>query len=128
MHEGDCALIPPGATHKLFNAGQEPLRIVCACAPAMGQIIAGRFVQGGGGGLLSAVAYVVVRGTFPENLWPRVFALLAGAWSISVLVGPLVGGFVGGHFGMPTVFLATCLLMAAGACWNWWVYPTRRDG
>ncbi len=31
---GDCALIPPGATHKLFNTGAEPLRVVCACAPA----------------------------------------------------------------------------------------------
>ncbi len=31
---GDCALIPPGATHKLFNTGPEPLRIVCACSPA----------------------------------------------------------------------------------------------
>ena len=66
--------------------------LLCAFALAMGQVIAGRFVQGGGGGLLSAVAYVVVRGTFPESLWPRVFALLAGVWSISVLVGPLVGG------------------------------------
>jgi mannose-6-phosphate isomerase-like protein (cupin superfamily) len=32
--EGDCALIPPGAVHKLFNTGEQPLRIVCACAPA----------------------------------------------------------------------------------------------
>jgi mannose-6-phosphate isomerase-like protein (cupin superfamily) len=31
---GDCALIPPGATHKLHNTGDGPLRIVCACAPA----------------------------------------------------------------------------------------------
>jgi mannose-6-phosphate isomerase-like protein (cupin superfamily) len=31
---GDCVLIPPGATHKLLNVGEEPLRIVCACAPA----------------------------------------------------------------------------------------------
>jgi mannose-6-phosphate isomerase-like protein (cupin superfamily) len=30
---GDCALIPPGAAHKVFNVGGEPLRIVCACAP-----------------------------------------------------------------------------------------------
>ena len=30
---GDCAVIPPGARHKLFNTGPEPLRIVCACAP-----------------------------------------------------------------------------------------------
>ncbi|MCW3031972.1 MAG: Cupin 2 conserved barrel domain protein [Solirubrobacterales bacterium] len=33
LEEGDCALIPPGATHKLHNSGSEPLRIVCACAP-----------------------------------------------------------------------------------------------
>ena len=32
--EGDCALIPPGATHKLHNVGDVPLRILCACAPA----------------------------------------------------------------------------------------------
>jgi mannose-6-phosphate isomerase-like protein (cupin superfamily) len=31
---GDCAVIPPGARHKLFNTGSEDLRIVCACAPA----------------------------------------------------------------------------------------------
>jgi mannose-6-phosphate isomerase-like protein (cupin superfamily) len=31
---GDCAVIPPGARHKLRNTGDEPLRIVCACAPA----------------------------------------------------------------------------------------------
>ena len=31
---GDCALIPPGARHKLFNTGAEPLKLLCACAPA----------------------------------------------------------------------------------------------
>ena len=31
--EGDCALIPPGARHKLFNIGAQPLRVVCACSP-----------------------------------------------------------------------------------------------
>jgi mannose-6-phosphate isomerase-like protein (cupin superfamily) len=30
---GDCALIPPGAVHQVFSTGDEPLRIVCACAP-----------------------------------------------------------------------------------------------
>jgi mannose-6-phosphate isomerase-like protein (cupin superfamily) len=32
--EGDCALIPPGARHKLFNVGVGPLRVICACSPA----------------------------------------------------------------------------------------------
>src|SRR5271154_1501620 len=30
---GDCALIPPGARHKLHNVGAVPLRVVCACSP-----------------------------------------------------------------------------------------------
>jgi mannose-6-phosphate isomerase-like protein (cupin superfamily) len=34
LDEGDCALIPPGARHKLFNVGAVPLRVICACAPA----------------------------------------------------------------------------------------------
>jgi mannose-6-phosphate isomerase-like protein (cupin superfamily) len=33
IEAGDCALIPPGARHKLFNEGEEPLRVVCACSP-----------------------------------------------------------------------------------------------
>ncbi|MCW3031438.1 MAG: cupin protein [Solirubrobacterales bacterium] len=32
--EGDCALIAPGVRHKLFNVGDVPLRVICACAPA----------------------------------------------------------------------------------------------
>jgi mannose-6-phosphate isomerase-like protein (cupin superfamily) len=34
ISEGDCALIPPGSRHKVFNVGAEPLRLVCACSPA----------------------------------------------------------------------------------------------
>jgi mannose-6-phosphate isomerase-like protein (cupin superfamily) len=31
---GDCAVIPPGARHKLWNTGDHVLRVVCACSPA----------------------------------------------------------------------------------------------
>ncbi len=31
---GDTVLIPPGTTHCLRNEGDEPLRLLCACAPA----------------------------------------------------------------------------------------------
>src|ERR1700719_861703 len=66
--------------------------ILCALAPSIGLVIAGRFVQGLGGGLLSALAYVLVRNVFPEALWPRVLGMLSGVWSITVLIGPLIGG------------------------------------
>ncbi len=66
--------------------------LLCGFAPSMAQIVAGRFVQGFGGGLLTAVAYVLVRTTFPEAAWPRAISLMAAMWSVSILVGPTAGG------------------------------------
>lgn len=31
---GDCAVIPPGVVHKLWNTGEVELAVVCSCAPA----------------------------------------------------------------------------------------------
>lgn len=33
VRAGDCVLIAPGAVHKLTNTGDEPLRLLCCCAP-----------------------------------------------------------------------------------------------
>src|SRR5262249_992297 len=70
---------------------------LCAAAASIGFVIAGRFVQGLGGGLIAALAYVLVRNAFPEALWPKVFGLLAGVWSVTVLIGPLIGGVFAGY-------------------------------
>jgi len=92
--------------------------LLCAYAPSMGHFIAGRFVQGFGGGLLAAVAYILVRSTFPEPIWPRVFALISGAWSVSILVGPLAGGVFARHGDWRSVFIGVtvlAVLLAAAA-------------
>jgi mannose-6-phosphate isomerase-like protein (cupin superfamily) len=34
VRTGDCVVIPPGTTHKLWNPGGEPLVLLCCCAPA----------------------------------------------------------------------------------------------
>jgi mannose-6-phosphate isomerase-like protein (cupin superfamily) len=34
LQAGDCAVIPPGTEHKVWNTGSTPLRILCCCAPA----------------------------------------------------------------------------------------------
>jgi mannose-6-phosphate isomerase-like protein (cupin superfamily) len=33
VRAGDCVVIPPGARHKLWNTGDDVLRVVCACSP-----------------------------------------------------------------------------------------------
>jgi MFS family permease len=95
--------------------------LICAAAPTMGVVVAGRFVQGFGGGVLSAMAYVLVGRSFPEPVWPRVAALLSGAWSMAVLVGPMVGGAFAtwgnwrGSFYAVTVLAALLAVVAARA-------------
>jgi mannose-6-phosphate isomerase-like protein (cupin superfamily) len=34
VRAGDAISIPPGKKHKLWNTGDEPLRLLCCCAPA----------------------------------------------------------------------------------------------
>jgi mannose-6-phosphate isomerase-like protein (cupin superfamily) len=34
VRPGDAIAIPPGARHKLWNTGDEPLTLLCCCAPA----------------------------------------------------------------------------------------------
>jgi MFS family permease len=87
--------------------------LVCALAPSMEQVVAGRFVQGFGGGLLTALAYVLVRNTFPETLWARAFALISGAWSMSILVGPMVGGLFARYGDWRGAFYAVTVLGCA---------------
>jgi MFS family permease len=72
----------------LFCAGS----LFAALSPTMVHLIGARVVQGVGGGLITALAYVMVRVVYPESLWTRVFAILSGVWGVAVFVGPLVGG------------------------------------
>ena len=34
VRAGDCVVIPPGTPHKLFNDADDPLVLLCCCAPA----------------------------------------------------------------------------------------------
>ncbi|SJZ41736.1 Major Facilitator Superfamily protein [Enhydrobacter aerosaccus] len=84
--------------------------VFCSLAKTMGWLVVGRLVQGFGGGLEAAVAYVIVRGTFPEAMWSRVIALMSGSWSMSVLIGPLVGGLFARFGNWRGAFIATAIV------------------
>ncbi|MES2027093.1 MAG: MFS transporter [Pseudomonadota bacterium] len=65
---------------------------VCAMASSMPMMLAGRSIQGLGGGFLAALSYGLIRVVFEAPLWPRAIALVSGMWGISTLCGPAVGG------------------------------------
>lgn len=66
--------------------------LTCALAPSMPIMLAGRVVQGFGGGLLLALPYAMIRLLYDEALWSRAIGLLSGMWGVATLVGPAIGG------------------------------------
>lgn len=66
--------------------------LICSLATSMPVLLAGRGIQGLGGGFILALSYSMIRLVFPERLWPRAIALVSGMWGVATLVGPAVGG------------------------------------
>ncbi len=89
-----------------------------ALAPTIGFFIAGRLLQGIGGGWVVGLSYVAVTRLFPQGLWSRVLSALAGVWGVASLVSPLVGGlFAQGGFwrGAFWLFAAQGILFVVAA-------------
>lgn len=83
------------------------------------QLVVLRFLMGLSlGGLLPCIASVI-RHNVPERVAGNMLGYSTSAQYTGQVAGPVLGGFVGGHIGMRAVFLGTCVLMAAGAGWNW---------
>ncbi|TKT80292.1 MFS transporter [Aquamicrobium sp. LC103] len=72
----------------LFAAGT----LVCSLAINMPVMLAGRAIQGLGGGFLYALAYGLTRLVLPERLWGRTIGLISAMFGIATLIGPAVGG------------------------------------
>nr|WP_314359001.1 MFS transporter [uncultured Achromobacter sp.] len=72
----------------VFSAGA----VICAMAPGMPVLLAGRSVQGLGGGILFALSYALIRLVFDAPLWSRAMALVSCMWGVATLSGPAIGG------------------------------------
>ncbi len=87
---------------------------VAGTATDMGQLVAGRVVQGLGGGLLITAIYVVIGEGYSAALRPKMFAAISSAWVVPSLVGPPVAGFLTQHVSWRAVFLGLVPLVALG--------------
>lgn len=65
---------------------------VSAAAPNIAVFLAGRLLQGIGGGWISGFSMVAIAFLFPERHLARVFAATSGVWGVATLLGPALGG------------------------------------
>ncbi|WP_406319692.1 MFS transporter [Streptomyces sp. NBC_00118] len=100
-------LAPLGAGIAAFAAGL----LLAGTAASMWMFIAGRAVQGLGGGLVIVALYVVVSRAYPERLRPAIMAAFAASWVVPSVVGPLASGAVTEHLGWRWVFIGIPVLV-----------------
>jgi MFS family permease len=84
--------IPPRGGYRLALGVFALGTALCALAPSMPALLAGRLVQGLGAGLLSALSFTMIRLMFTEPLWPRALSVVSAMWGVATLLGPAVGG------------------------------------
>lgn len=89
--------------------------LLAGLAPTMWVLLAGRVVQGFGGGLMSVALYVVVGRAYPPHLRARLFSAYAAAWVLPAIIGPAVSGLIVEHLGWRWVFLLVPLLAGLAA-------------
>ena len=82
-------------------------------APNMETLILSRVLQGFGGGALSTTMYVVVNLAYPDELRPRMMALMSSAWVVPALIGPAGAGLIAEAASWRWVFLGAMPLLIA---------------
>ncbi|MEU6226632.1 MFS transporter [Streptomyces sp. NPDC047042] len=85
--------------------------LLSGTAGVMWLFIAGRAVQGLGGGLVIVALYVVVGRAYPERLRASIMAAFAASWVVPSVVGPLAAGAVTEQLGWRWVFVGIPVLV-----------------
>jgi MFS family permease len=99
-----------------------------AFVTAVWQLVALRFLMGMSlAGLLPCIN-ATIRHSVPDGAAGTILGYCTSAQYAGQVIGPMAGGFVGGHLGMRAVFLATTVLIFGGAAYNWFVAGAVRRG
>lgn len=68
--------------------------IICALSHTIAQLLAGRSVQGIGGGGIVVISLVTFTDIVPLRHRPKWYGTVQGAWALGTCVGPVLGGAI----------------------------------
>jgi MFS family permease len=66
--------------------------VMSAGGPDIATFLAGRLLQGIGGGWVVGFCSVAIGLMFPDRTLPKVYAAITAVWGVASLLGPLIGG------------------------------------
>ena len=66
--------------------------IVCCTAHNIGAMLAGRSIQGVGGGGVIVLAQLIFTDIVPLRYRPKYLGIIQGAWALGTCLGPILGG------------------------------------
>jgi len=86
--------------------------VTAGTAGTMAQLVAGRAIQGFGGGLVIVALYVLVGRAYPERLRGKAFSAMAACWVLPAAVGPVIAGVLTEDLSWRWIFLGIAVLIA----------------
>ena len=97
--------------------------VVCAFAPSLSLLVAGRILQAAGAAAIPALGFASIAKLLPPGQRGAALGLLSSSVGVGAAIGPVAGGFIAGVAGWQSLFFVTlvlALLLSAGA---WRVLP-----
>ncbi|NIK72490.1 EmrB/QacA subfamily drug resistance transporter [Paenibacillus sp. BK720] len=78
--------------------------VLCGFAGSMTQLIVFRGIQGLGAGALMPIAFTIVGDLYPPESRGKFMGLFSAVFSISSILGPVLGGMISEHLGWGWIF------------------------
>ena len=94
-----------------------------AVAPEIFSFLAGRILQGVGGGWVVGLCSAAIGLLFANRLLPRVYSAISSVWGIAVLIGPMLGGLFADAGSWRAVFWLFAIQGTAVAVAAWVMLP-----
>src|SRR5262245_19204619 len=101
--------------------------LVCAAAPTLPIILAGRAAQGIGAAMLMPNSLALLGAGFDDEAKGQAIGTWAGVGALAGAIGPLIGGWLVDAIGWRTIFLLNLPVGLAAAWLAWRFVPESRD-
>lgn len=100
--------------------------LLCAIAPDFATFVVARFIAGAGAAFVVNTGQIVLADITTPAQRGRVMAVYQGTFLFAVSVGPLPGGLLAEHFGLPAPFIAYAVAGALAAALAFFSIPETR--